>query len=121
MVTHLGSLHISTLGYLLFISHYKNNYRDISCVSFFNCGLVYFLINIYSDLSQAALKYLKDTEVNIDNVLIMTGDFNIRDSSWNSNFPHYSVYRDTLIDITDSFNLELSKPTNCVPTRYLDN
>ena len=38
-------------------------------------------INMYSDLSQSALKYLKNTEANINNVLIMTGDFNIRDSS----------------------------------------
>ena len=36
-----------------------------------------------------ALKYLKDTEVNIDNILIMTGDFNIRDSLWNTSFPHH--------------------------------
>ena len=27
-----------------------------------------------------ALKYLKNTKVNIDNILVMTGDFNIRDS-----------------------------------------
>ena len=27
-----------------------------------------------------ALKYLKDIETNISNVIIMTGDFNIRDS-----------------------------------------
>ena len=27
-----------------------------------------------------ALKYLKDTEVNINNILIMTENFNIRDS-----------------------------------------
>ena len=27
-----------------------------------------------------ALKYLKDIEVNINNMLVMTGDFNIRDS-----------------------------------------
>ena len=32
---------------------------------------------VYSDSSHSALKYLKDTEVNIDNVLIITGDFNI--------------------------------------------
>ena len=68
-----------------------------------------------------ALKYLKDTEVNINNIFIITGDFNIRNSSWNPNFPHHSIYRDTLIDIADSFLLELSKPTNCIPTRYSDN
>ena len=57
------------------------NHRDISCVFFFNCGLVYFLINIYSNSSQVALKYLKNTKVNINNIYIMIGDFNIRDSS----------------------------------------
>ena len=39
-------------------------------------------MNIYSDSSNSALKYLKNTEVNITNLLIMTGDFNIRDSIW---------------------------------------
>jgi len=56
------------------------NYRDFSLVSFFNNNKVFFLINIYSDLLQSALKYLKDTEVNVYNVLVMMGDFNIRDS-----------------------------------------
>jgi len=37
------------------------------------------MLNIYSDSSQSALKYLKDTESSIHNVIIMTGDFNIRD------------------------------------------
>jgi len=36
-------------------------------------------MNIYSDASYSALKYLKNTEVNINNLLIMTGNFNIRD------------------------------------------
>ena len=35
-------------------------------------------MNVYSDSSQSALKYLMNTEANINNVLIMTGDFNIR-------------------------------------------
>jgi len=38
------------------------------------------MINIYSDSSQLALKYLKDTESNIHNIIIITGGFNIRDS-----------------------------------------
>ena len=38
------------------------------------------MLNIYSDLSHMALKYLKNIEVNIDNIHIMAGDFNIRDS-----------------------------------------
>ena len=37
-------------------------------------------MNIYSHSSHSALKYLKDTKVNILNLLIMTGNFNIRDS-----------------------------------------
>ena len=41
--------------------------------------MYFFILNVYSDSSYTALKYLKDTEVNISNVLIMTGDFNIRD------------------------------------------
>ena len=36
-------------------------------------------MNIYSDTSHSTLKYLKDTEVNINSLLIMTDDFNIRD------------------------------------------
>ena len=39
------------------------------------------MLNVYSDSSQTALKYFKNTEANINNVLIMTGNFNIRDSS----------------------------------------
>ena len=56
------------------------NHRNISCISFFNCGSIFYLINIYSDSSQTALKYLKDTEANINNILVMIRDFNIRDS-----------------------------------------
>ena len=38
------------------------------------------MINIYLDDNHSALKYLKDTEANICNVLIMADNFNIRDS-----------------------------------------
>ena len=41
------------------------NHRDVSCISFINQGLSFFLINVYSDSSQIALKYLKNTETNI--------------------------------------------------------
>jgi len=53
-------------------------------------------MNVYSDSSHSALKYLKDTEVNISN------------------------FSDDLMTIADSFNLELSFPTHNVPTRYSD-
>jgi len=74
----------------------------------------------YSDSSHLALKYLKDTEMNINNLLIMTGDFNIRDSLWDPSFPHHSSISDDLLIIADSFNLNLLIPTNSYPTRYSD-
>ena len=37
-------------------------------------------MNIYSDSSHSALKYLKDTKANIHNLLIITSDFNIQNS-----------------------------------------
>jgi len=110
----LSSLHFSL---------WKNifNYRDISYISFFNCSLVYFLINVYSNLSQSALKYLNNTEVNIGNTLIMTGDFNIRDSIWDLNFSHHSIHSNILFEVTDFLHLKLSRPTEQVSTRYLNN
>ena len=79
------------------------------------------MINVYLDSSQSALKYLKDTKVNINNILIITRDFNIRDNFWDPNFPYYSTYRDTFFEITDSFQLEISKHTEFFPTRYSNN
>ena len=63
----------------LCFSLYKDiiNHRDILLVSFFNNNDVFWLINVYSDSSHIALKYLKNTEAYIHNLLIMTSDFNI--------------------------------------------
>ena len=77
-------------------------------------------MNIYSDSSHTALKYLKDTEVNIDNILVMTGDFNIRNSLWDTSFPYHFTISNDLMIIADLFNLVLSTPTNPSPTRYSD-
>ena len=46
----------------------------------------------------------------------MVEDFNIRDNDWNSLYLHHSTYTDTLREIADSFNLELSLPIDQVPT-----
>jgi len=51
------------------------NHKDINLVSF-----IFFLLNVYSNNHQTALKYLKNTEVKLNNVIIMMGNFNIRDS-----------------------------------------
>ena len=97
------------------------NHRDIFCISFFNYSSIYFLLNIYSDSLQLALKYLKNTEVNINNVLIMTGDFNIRDSLQDLSFSYHSIHRNTLTDIADSFQLDISNSIVQALMRYIDN
>ena len=96
------------------------NHRDILLVSFFNNNFAFWILNIYSDSLHSTLKYLKNTEMNISNLLIMTGDFNIRDNIWDPFFPHHLVISDDLMTIVDLFNLELSFPANYVPTRYSD-
>ena len=118
VITYINNC-ISSLQFSLRndIFHHKN----ISCISFFNWDSTFFLINIYSDSSQLALKYLKDTEVNLSNIFIMTGDFNIRDSLWDPNFPHHFSHSDTLLEIANSFQIELSKPVVFSPTRFADN
>ena len=90
------------------------NHKDINLLSFFNCGIICFLINICSDKHQATLKYLKDTEVNLNNILIMTGDFNIRNNDWDPSYLHHSTYADNLREIAESFDIELSMPVNQV-------
>jgi len=112
------NIRLFSLFFTLQRHHY---YRDILLVSFFNNNDVFWLMNVYSNSSHLALKYLKNTEGYIRNLLIMTRDFNICDSLWDSLFSHYSSISDDLIIITDSFNLELPISTNQVPTRYSNN
>ena len=112
------NIHLSSFCFLL----RKDiiNYRDIILISFINNHVCYYIINVYSDSFHSALKYLKDTEVNIDNVLLITGDFNIRDSLWDPSFSFYSSISNDLISIANSFNLSLSTPINPCLTRYSD-
>ena len=107
----------------LYFSLCKNflSHRDISIVSLFINNNILFLINIYSDSLQLALKYLKDTEVNIPNVLAIVGDFNIRDSFWDLIYSYHSAYSDILLNIIDSLSLGLLYSTNLVFTRFSDN
>ena len=108
---HLSSLHFTLQSDII-------NHTDILLLSFTSNHSQYFILNIYSDSSHLALKYLKDIEVNIDNVLVMTGDFNIRDSLWDSSFSHHSSISNNLLLIADSFQLALLMPTNPYSTRY---
>jgi len=96
------------------------DHRDINIISFSNNNICYYILNIYSDSLHSALKYLKDTEVNVNNVLLMTGDFNIRDNLWDPSFPFHSSISNDLFMIADSFDLALSSPTNPGPTKFSD-
>ena len=78
-----GRLEIARTDHQIFV--YKVdiiNHRDINLISLFNNSVIFFIINIYLDKQQNILKYLKDIEVNIYNVLIITGDFDIRDNDF---------------------------------------
>ena len=117
VITYIN-IHLSSLHFLLCKDIF--NHRDISLISFLNNGVCHYILNVYSDSSYSALKYLKDTEANINNVLLMMGDFNIRNSLWDPPFPFHSSISNNLIMIADSDDLALSSPTNPCPTRYSD-
>jgi len=86
------------------------DYSDINYFFFFNNSSIFFLINVYSDEHQSVLNYLKNTEAYIRNVLAMARDFNIRDKNWDPWYPFHSFHSDSLMEITDSFELKLSSP-----------
>ena len=79
------------------------------------------MINVYLVEHQSALKYLKDTEINIHNVLIMARNFNIRDKDWNPSYLHYSAHSDVLMEVANSLKLKLSSSVYQVLTQYADN
>ena len=118
VVTYIN-IRLSLLWFLLCKDFF--NHRNILLISFFNNSNTFYMMNIYSDSSQSALKYLKNTKANIRNFLIMSGNFNIRNNLWDPLYPHYLSHNNDLFIITDFFNLELSTLTNQVPTRYSNN
>jgi len=56
------------------------NHRDISVLALHNNQDINYIINIYSDSNQTTLRALRESMTNIDKTIILTGDFNIRDS-----------------------------------------
>ena len=112
------NIHLSALHFLLQKDIF--NHRDVSLISFSINNICFYILNVYSNLSHTALKYLKNAEANINNVVLMTDDFNIRDSLWDLSFPFHSSISDDLIILADSFNLALSGLTNPCLTRYSD-
>ena len=97
------------------------NHWDISLIFFLNHGILYYLLNVYSNNQQNALKYLKDIKANLNNVTIIIDNFNIHDNNWDPVYPHHSLHTDTLHEISDSLDLEMFTPINPIPTRYADN
>ena len=97
------------------------NHRDINILAFHSDRNTNFIINIYSNSNQTALHFLRQNTINLDNAIIMTGDFNIRDSDWDPLVHHYSIHTDDLLTIADSLGLELSPSSNPGPTRFADN
>jgi len=53
------------------------NHKDINLVFLLINNRCSYILNVYSDNSQTATSFLQDHELNIKNILIMTGDFNI--------------------------------------------
>ena len=102
------TLKLNSLNYIFCLEKNITNHRDINLISLFNNGIICFIINIYSNDQQNAFKYLKDIEINLSNILIITEDLNIKNNGWNPLYLHYSVYANTLIEIANSFKLKLS-------------
>ena len=68
----LAYINIHLFFFCFFLHRDIINHRDILLISFFFNNVCFFIMNIYSDASHSTLKYLKDTEVNINNLLIFT-------------------------------------------------
>jgi len=97
------------------------NHYDINLIFFFNHSIMCFILNIYSDDHQNTLKYLKNTEVNLNNILIIIEDSNIRDNDWDPSCPYHLLYTDMLWEFADSFGLELLISINLVLIWYANN
>jgi len=97
------------------------DHRDINLMSLtinYSCT---FILNVYSDESHIAISFLRNHELNIDNTIIMTGDFNVQDSDWDPLYPHHSIHAEDLLIIADTLDLDLLSPVNPGPTRFADN
>jgi len=97
------------------------NHCNINVIDFHNGQDINFIINMYSDSYQTALHVLRNNTRNLGITIVMTGDFNIRDSDWDPNIQYYSIHTEEFMSIADSLDLELAMPVNPGPTRFTDN
>ena len=96
--------------------------QELSLTSTLEFSLFVFLfVKTFLIIGISLLKYFKDTEANINDIPIMMGNFNIRDSSWDPLFPNHSIYSNMLTDIADFLGLCISSATIQVFMRYVNN
>ena len=97
------------------------NHQDVNALAFHSGQHINYIINVYSDSNQSALHFLNRNIINLNNTVVMTGDFNIRDNDWDPNYSHHSVYTEDLLTLAESLGLDLLPPINPGPTRFVDN
>ena len=96
------------------------DYCDILLLSFFNGRKCHFLINVYLNNCQSAVKFMLDQVIDIPNLLYMDGDFNIRDAEWDLSVSVHPATGQALIDLVDSLGLVHLLPVLPVSTHYSD-
>ena len=97
------------------------NHQDINVLAFYSGQHINYVINIYSDDNQSTLHALNQNIVDLNDTVVMTGDFNIRNNDWDPNYLHYSAHTEDLFTLVESLGLDLSLPINPSPTRFADN
>ena len=97
------------------------NYRNVNVLAFHSGQHINYVINIYSDDNQSILYFLNQNIIDLNNTVVMTGDFNIRDNDWDPNYPHHSVHTEDLLTLAKSLGLDLLPPINPGSTRFADN
>jgi len=95
------------------------NQQDINVLAFYSGQHINYIINVYSDNNQNALQVLNHNIINLNDTVVMTGNFNIRDNNWDPNYPHYSIHTKDLFTMAKSLGLDLSPPFNPSPTRFV--
>jgi len=97
------------------------NYRDINVLAFHSGQHINYIINVYSNDNQNALQVLNCNIIDLNDTVVMTGDFNIRDNDWDPNYPYHSIHTKDLFTLAESLGLDLSPSLNPGPTRFADN
>jgi len=97
------------------------NHRDINVLAFYSGQHINYIINVYSNDNQNALQVLNCNIIDLNDTVVITGNFNIRNNNWDPNYPHHSIYTEDLFTVAESLGLDLLPPLNPSPTRFADN